>query len=235
MPLALLTGATSKTGRAIATALGAYDLLLHAHRSDAEKMAMELGREDRKIWTVYADFSEEAGAEKVVEAVRNLGTPLDALIHNASVFEAQRFGEISRADYRRIMAINVETPFFLSQALLPQLRKSPRPTIVNLVDLEGALSGYPTYSISKAALTMMTRQLAVELGPQIRVNGVAPGIIGEMEGFSEETRKIVRGRIPAGRFGTPEELAEVVRFLVEGPSFVNGQVWAVDGGRSARR
>jgi pteridine reductase len=106
---------------------------------------------------------------------------------------------------------------------------------VHLVDLKGALSGYSSYSISKAALTMLTQQMAVELGPQIRVNAVAPGIIGEVRGFSEEQTQVLQQKIPAGRFGTPEELAEVVRFLVEGPAFVSGQVWAVDGGRSARR
>ena len=134
-----------------------------------------------------------------------------------------------------MQAINLEAPFFLTQALLPSLKKSDRACVVNITDIGGErpVTEYAHYSVSKAGLLMLTRALAVELAPAVRVNAVSPGTVAFPENFTEDERRHHLRRVPMAREGKVEDAAQAVAFLAKAP-YVTGQVLAIDGGRSAR-
>lgn len=240
MPVALVTGAGVRLGRATALELAraGFDLVLHAHGS-VDRLAglgAELAALGRASTTVQADLSDPAGIDAIAAHVRQHHAALDVLVNNAGVFDAVPFAEITRAQYRRTLAINLDAPFFLTQALLPLLQAAPAPCVVNLCDIGGerAVARYAHYGVSKAGLVMLTRQLAVELAPRVRVNGVSPGTVSFPESFTPAEREAHLRRVPAGHEGSPEDVARAVRFLVEGPAYITGQILAVDGGKSAR-
>jgi pteridine reductase len=135
-----------------------------------------------------------------------------------------------------MLAVNLDAPFFLTQALLPSLRAAAQPLVVHLTDVGGerAESHFAHYSVSKAALIMLTRALAVELAPHIRVNAVSPGVVAFPESFDAAAREAVLQRVPMGREGSVEDIGRVVVFLAREAPYITGQVVAVDGGRSAR-
>jgi pteridine reductase len=238
--LALITGAGVRLGRATALALAeaGYDLVLHAHRSVAglSEVRAAVGALGRAVHTVQADLSTPEGVENVAATVRSVATSLDVIVHNAGIFERVAYEAITREQYRAMQAINLEAPFFLTQALLPLLRAAPAPSIIHLTDIGGerAVSRYAHYGVSKAGLLMLTRQLAVELAPHIRVNGISPGTVAFPEDYTEEQRASLLRRVPAGREGTPEDVARAVIFLVRDAPYVTGHVIALDGGRSAQ-
>jgi pteridine reductase len=159
---------------------------------------------------------------------------LDVLVHNAGLFEKLAFEAIDADRYRRMQAVNVEAPFFLTQALLPALRAASG-VVIHLTDIGGErpIPGYAHYSVSKAALIMLTRALAAELAPSVRVNAVSPGTVIFPEDFDEATRAAFLARIPLGREGDGADVAKAVLFLVRDAPYVTGQVLAVDGGRSS--
>lgn len=238
VPTALVTGAGIRLGRAIAEALAqaGYDLHLHANRSreavdEVARACRALGRQA----TVHtADLSDPAARAAVAGEVSAGAPALDVLVHNAGLFEKLAFEDIGLEAYRRMQAVNVEAPFFLSQALLPNLRRASG-SIVHLTDIGGErpIAGYAHYSLSKAALIMLTRALAAELAPTVRVNAVSPGTVIFPEDFDEDTRKAFLARIPLGREGQGEDVAKAVLFLVRDAPYVTGQVLSVDGGRSS--
>ncbi|MBM4378089.1 MAG: SDR family oxidoreductase [Deltaproteobacteria bacterium] len=239
MSVAFVTGSAIRIGRATARALAeaGFDLALHAHGS-ADKLAplkAELEQRGRTVHCFTGDLATEDGVSALARAVANRFPALDALVHNAGIFERVAFGDITRAQYRRTMAINLDAPFFLTQGLLPQLRAAPSPCVVHVTDIGGerALSHYAHYGVSKAGLLMLTRQLAVELAPHVRVNAVSPGTVAFPEDFTPEQRASVLRRVPLAREGTVEDIARAVVFLVTAAPYVTGQVLAVDGGRSA--
>jgi pteridine reductase len=135
-----------------------------------------------------------------------------------------------------MQAINLEAPFFLTQALLTLLRAAPNPSVIHLTDIGGerAVSHYAHYGISKAGMIMLTKQLAVELAPHIRVNGISPGTVSFPESFTPEQRASHLQRVPIGHEGTPEDIAKTVLFLVRDAPYITGHILTVDGGRSAR-
>jgi pteridine reductase len=159
---------------------------------------------------------------------------LDVLVNNASSFFPVALGAIEASHWEELIGSNLRAPLFLSQEAAPHLAKL-QGAIVNIVDIhaERPLKGYPVYSIAKAGLAALTRSLAVELAPAVRVNGVAPGAIAWPEDgqFPEEERQRILGSTPLARTGTPEDIAGAVQFLACAP-FVTGQILAVDGGRS---
>ncbi len=238
MPLALITGAGRRLGRVLALALGreGYDLALHAHRAREAlaPLAAELRASGRQVWIYPADLEQAEAVERLAEAVRVDHAALDLLVHNAGLFEAAPFEAITRSAYRRMQAVNAEAPFFLTQRLLPLLRAAPAPQVVHLADIAGErpLPGYAHYSVSKAAVVMLTRALAVELAPKVRVNAVAPGSVAFPEDFDAATRARFLSRIPLGREGSFEDVAAAVVYLASHAPYVTGQVLAVDGGRS---
>lgn len=239
MATAFITGAGIRIGRAVARALGGagYDVALHAHRSVGalESLAEELRGLGRQVTLYSADLCDPAAVDALGARVRAEHPALDVLVHNAGLFEHVPFEAISREQYRRMLAVNLDAPFFLTQALLPSLRAGSHPLVVHVTDVGGerAVPGYAHYSVSKAGLIMLTRALAVELAPHLRVNGVSPGTVAFPEDFDAEAREAVLRRIPMGREGSVEDIARTVVFLAREAPYITGQVLAVDGGRSA--
>ena len=238
-PVALVTGAARRIGRTIARALhgAGYDLVLHyrASREQATQLAAELesARADSTL-LVAAELLDASAPTRLVEHGIGRFGRLDALVNNASSFYATPVGSVTAAQWDELLGTNLRAPFFLSQAAAPALRKAGG-CIVNLVDIHGErpLALHPVYSASKAALVMMTRALAVDLAPQIRVNAVAPGAIlwAEHENDQQRQRAIIEGTA-LKRLGTPEDIAGAVLYLLRDAPYVTGHVLAVDGGRS---
>lgn len=234
-----ISGAGVRVGRALALAFAdaGYDLLLHAHRSrgPVEEVAEAVRAHGRKASIFLADLSREEEVERLAAEIREATPSLDVLVHNAAIYEAIPFAAIDRARYRRMQAINLEAPFFLSQALLPLLEKGRDPLILHIGDIGGerAEPGFAHYSVSKAGILMLTRALAVELAPRIRVNAISPGTVIFPEGLDDATRRAILARIPMGREGTGDDVARAAVFLAKDAPYFTGQILAVDGGRSA--
>jgi pteridine reductase len=240
MGTAFITGAGIRIGGAVARALGraGYDLALHAHRSlgPLKSLADELRALGRRVTLHTADLSNPEAVDALGAEVREAWPALDVVVHNAGLFERVDFASITRAQYRVMQAVNLDAPFFLTQALLPSLRAGKDPLVVHITDIGGErpLSHYAHYSVSKAGLVMLTRALAVELAPHVRVNAVSPGTVAFPEDYDAEARAAVLRRIPMGREGSVEDIARTVLFLAREAPYLTGQVIAVDGGRSAQ-
>lgn len=237
---ALVTGGGVRVGRAIAVELarGGADVVVHFHASaaGAGETVREITALGRRAVAVAGELaSTEAVARVFAEADRLLAPP-DILVNNAGIFERRPFEEISEAQLRGMLEVNLIAPFLCAQQAATRMRQAGRGDIVNILDVGGtslAWKGYAHYCAAKAGLAMLTRVLSAELAPTIRVNGVAPGAVLFPEGEDEATRKRVLARVPLGRAGSAEDVARTVRFLIGGPAYVTGQIIAVDGGRSA--
>jgi pteridine reductase len=238
-PVALVTGAANRIGAAIARVLHAagYNIVLHYRNSAtaAQTLMAELNavRPD-SVRSQRADLAELAQVETLaLDSVAQWGR-LDVLVNNASSFYPTKLHEIDEGDWQDLMNSNARAPLFLAKYLHGALRAS-RGCIVNIVDstaLDG-VAGFTPYTMAKAALANMTRSLARELAPEIRVNGVSPGAILWPEyagGVSEEEKNHTIAQTALGRMGTPEDIAHAVLFLARDASYVTGQVIAVDGG-----
>jgi pteridine reductase len=156
------------------------------------------------------------------------------LVNNASSFYPTPLGEISNDDWEDLLGANLKAPLFLSQAALPALRQA-RGAIINIVDIHAQrpLRDHPVYGAAKAGLAMLTRSLAKDLAPEIRVNGVSPGaILWPENDLSEAGKQAILRQVPAGRIGDPDDIAGCVLYLARDASYVTGQIIAVDGGRS---
>lgn len=240
MGTAFITGAGVRIGSAVARALGraGYDLALHAHRSMAplESLAAELRALGREVTLYSGDLSDPDAVEALGARIRQAHPALDVVVHNAGLYERVDFAAVSREQYRRMLGVNLDAPFFLTQALLPSLRAGRDPVVVHLTDIGGerAVSHYAHYSVSKAGLVMLTRALAVELAPHVRVNAISPGVVAFPEHFDAAAREAVLQQVPLGREGSVEDVARLVVFLAREAPYLTGQVIAVDGGRSAR-
>lgn len=235
-PVALVTGAGRRVGARIARELHAagMSVAVHCHRSreDAERLreAFE-GARPGSATVVAADLLESGAAEAVVAAAEERWGRLDVLVNNASSFYPTPVGEVTQADWRDLVGSNLAAPFFLAQAAAPLLRAA-RGCIVNIADVYGhrPLAGHPVYSAAKAGLVMLTRALALELGPEVRVNSVSPGAVLWPENEDPERRRIIDA-ITLKRSGDPGDIARAALFLVRDAPYVTGQDLAVDGGR----
>jgi pteridine reductase len=237
-PVALVTGSARRIGAAIARRLHAagYDLALHYRDSDAEARALaaelEAARADSTL-LLQADLSEfDRLPEIVAKAIGRFGR-LDALVNNASAFYPTAFGNTTPQQWDALFAINARAPFFLAQAAAPHLANASG-AIVNIADIyaERPLRGHAVYAMGKAALLHMTRVLALELAPKVRVNAVSPGAILWPEGGKDaDAQAALLARTPLGRIGTPEEIAEAVLWLLRDAHYCTGQTLHVDGGR----
>ena len=238
-PVALVTGAARRVGATIARTLhtAGYDLALHYRHSadDADALIAELERaRPGSTLGVQADLADLAQLPALVEQVTARFGRLDALVNNASAFHPTPIGSATPAQWNELFASNAQAPFFLVQAAWPALRES-RGAIVNLVDVyaERALPQHPIYVMAKAALAAMTRTLAQDLAPQVRINGVAPGaVMWPAEGKDYADREALLARTPLQRAGTPEDVASAVLWLLRDAPFVTGQIIRVDGGRT---
>ena len=237
-PVALVTGAGRRVGARIARELHAagMSVAVHCHRSreEAERLreAFEATRPGSAT-VVAGDLLDSAAAASatVVRAAAEPWGRLDVLVNNASTFYPTPVGEVTEADWRDLVGSNLAAPFFLAQAAAPLLRAA-RGCIVNIADVYGhrPLAGHAVYSAAKAGLVMLTRALALELGPEVRVNSISPGAVLWPENDDPERRRII-DRIALGRSGDPDDIARAALFLVRDAPYVTGQDLAVDGGR----
>lgn len=237
-PVALVTGAARRVGAVLARALHAagYDVALHYRRSTdaARALADELQQQrDDSCLLLQADLADLSSLPRLVAQTTDRFGRLDALVNNASAFYPTPIGEATPAQWQDLFASNAQAPFFLCQAAIPTLRQT-HGSIVNLVDIyaERALAGHPIYVMAKAALMAMTRTLALDLGPDIRVNGVAPGAVLWPEDSSPGGRQKMLERTPLKRAGVPDDVASAVLWLLRDAPYVTGQIIRVDGGRT---
>jgi pteridine reductase len=238
-PVALITGGAKRVGAVIARTLHAagYDLVLHCRHSmvEAEALAAELSEQRASsVLVLQAELADTRRLQQLVDATLARYGRLDALINNASAFYDTPIDTASIEQWNDLFASNAQAPFFLTQAALPALRVA-HGAIVNLVDIyaERSIANYPIYVMAKGALAAMTRTLALDLAPDVRVNGVAPGaVMWPSDGKSYDDQQAMMARTPLGRAGTPEDVAATVLWLLRDAPFVTGQIIRVDGGRS---
>ena len=239
-PVALITGAAKRVGAVIARRLHAagFDLALH-HRSSGAEMTvlvadLEAARPGSTL-VLQAELGDAGALPGLVASCEARFGRLDALVNNASAFYPTPIGEATPDDWDQLFAANARAPFFLAQAAAPLLRQA-NGAIVNLADIYGErpLAAHTIYCMAKAALIMLTRSLARELGPQVRVNAVAPGAVMWPEEGKAETEKSAMLSVTAlKRAGRPEDVAEAVRWLLQDARYTTGEVVRVDGGRAA--
>ena len=236
---ALITGSGKRIGAVIASRLhqAGANIAVHYFRSSepAESLAVELNsiRPDSAI-AVGGDLRDSSQLEPMMADIVARTAGLDILINNASSFYPTELGTISEEEWDDLVNSNLKAPLFLAQAALPHLKKA-RGTIVNLIDIHARrpLRHHHIYGAAKAGLAMLTRSLARDLAPEIRVNGVAPGaILWPEDGMTDKTKDSIVGRIPLGRPGEPGDIADTILFLVRDAPYITGQIIAVDGGRS---
>ena len=186
---------------------------------------------------VQADLSRQSEVEHLAETAIAAWGGVDVLVNNASLFCAVPFGQVTESDWEQAISSNLKAPFFLSQAVWATL-KSRRGCIVNIADIhaETGLPGYPAYSIAKAGLVAMTRCLAREMAPEVRVNAVAPGaILWPEQGVAADEQLEILNKVALQRCGEVDDIARAVRFLVEDAAYMTGQILTVDGGRTLCR
>jgi len=241
-PVALITGAAKRVGAACARHLHGlgWSVIIHYSHSqqEAEALVARLnGQRSNSATAIAADLSVLSEVTSLAQQASSCFGRIDALINNASSFYPTPIGQTTEAHWQDLFASNAQAPFFLTQALTPVLRQSPQASVVNLIDIHARypLANHTVYCMAKAALEAMTRSLAKELAPEVRVNGVAPGVIAWPEGagsMSAEQQADILASVPLGREGGVDAIAETVAFLVQGSRYVSGQIIAVDGGRS---
>lgn len=236
---ALITGSGKRIGATIASRLheAGANVAVHYFRSsqDADALAASFNaRRPNSALAVGADLRHaEPLAQLVADVVARAGR-LDILINNASSFYPTELGTVTEANWDDLVNSNLKAPLFLAQAALPQLRAN-RGTIINMIDIHARrpLRHHHVYGAAKAGLAMLTRSLARDLAPEIRVNGVAPGaILWPDDGMSDRVKQSIVGKIPLARAGEPDDIAATILFLVRDAPYITGQIIAVDGGRS---
>jgi pteridine reductase len=237
---ALVTGGARRVGAEIVRALqgAGANVLIHYHHSAAEANSLVRELEARRAGSAMSytlDLLDTAQIDQLPrQATRKFGG-LDILINNASTFYPTAVGEITEAHWNDLIGSNLKAPLFLSQAAAPALRLA-HGLIVNILDIHGMrpLRRYLTYSVAKAGLAMLTRGLARELGPQVRVNGVAPGPVmwPEDSDADQAFQQRIIDRTVLKRAGSSEDVARAVLFFATQAPYVTGQILAIDGGRS---
>lgn len=240
--VALITGAAHRVGARIASCLHAAGMDLAIHYRNSEGAAQKLRREfestrQNSVLLLPADLLQTAQLPAMIDKIAQWRGRLDLLVNNASSFYPTPLEQASEEQWLDLMGSNLKAPFFLAQAAAPLLRRHAG-SIVNLVDIhaERPLKDHPIYSMAKAGNAMMVKSLARELGPEVRVNGVAPGaILWPEEGLTEEAKQTILSRTALKRPGEPDEIAHTVLFLASGPGYITGQIIAVDGGRSVQQ
>jgi len=235
----LITGGAKRVGAEIARELhgAGANLVIHYRKSSTAAEALATGfngAREKSAAIVQADLLDFGKLPALVDfAVSSFGG-LDVLVNNASTFYPTPIGEITPAAFDDLIGTNLKAPLFLAQAAAPALRKS-QGLIINIVDIHALrpLRHYTVYSAAKAGLHMLTRSLAKELGPEVRVNGIAPGPVLWPEGKADgPMREKIVQRTILKRMGSPADIARTALFFAAHAPFITGQVLAVDGGRS---
>jgi len=241
MKHAIVTGGARRIGRAIVLALHKSGYSIGLHYNQSSKQADQLQASLNKIRpdsckVFQANLRDEHSIAKMGSAILTQYGQVDLLVNNASGFSPTPIEECQPEQFDQMLGSNLRGPYFLIQALLPGLREAGG-NIVNIVDthIDRPLPDFNAYGAAKAGLASLTRSLAVELGPAIRVNGIAPGAILWPEddiAYDEDTRRRTIKRTPLKRLGDPNDIARTVIFLADHAPFITGQVICVDGGRS---
>lgn len=235
----LVTGAARRIGAAIVTCLhdnGARVAIHYRGSADeAHQLAARLNRiRDNSATAVQANLLNIEELPQLVNTVVSWGGRLDGLVNNASSFYPTPLGSVTEQHWDELLGSNLKAPLFLSQAALTPLRDS-HGSIVNIVDIHAQrpLRNHAVYGPAKAGLAMLTRSLAKDLAPEVRVNGVSPGaILWPENGMTENVKQTILDQIPLQRAGTPDDIADCVLYLLRDASYVTGQIISVDGGRS---
>lgn len=239
--VALITGAAQRIGAEIARQLhtSGYDLALHYNNSasHAETLSTELNRlRAHSCHCFQADLARPGSPAELAEQVLEHFGKVSVLINNASSFYPTKAGQATEKNWDELMGSNLKGAFFLTEALIETLT-SENGSVVNIIDIHGErpLKNYTIYGMAKAGLAMMTKSMARELAPAVRVNGVSPGAIlwpdqdeGELD---NEIKQSILARIPMKRPGEPADIAKTVVFLCRDAPYITGQIIAVDGGR----
>lgn len=236
--VALVTGAARRIGAMVARTLHAEGATVVIHYKDSDDAAKALQAElsAQRLGScrlLQADLLATAQFPQLISALVEQTGRLDILINNASSFYPTPLGSIQEQQWEDLIGTNLKAPLFLSQAALPYLRQS-QGVIINMADVHGLrpLPEFSVYCTAKAGLIMLTQVLARELGPSIRVNGIAPGaILWPERPLNEEQRTELLAKTALERMGSPEDIARTVLFLVRDAPYITGQVLAVDGGR----
>ncbi len=236
----LITGGAKRLGATTVRALHAAgaSIVVHYHQSReaAERLVAELNAQRAgSAHAVSANLLDTDALPALVAAAIERYGRLDVLVNNASSFYPTPVGEITAAQFDDLIGTNLRAPLFLTQAAAPALRAT-QGLVINMADIHGQrpLKDYPVYSAAKAALVMLTRSLARELGPEVRVNAIAPGpVLWPEQPLDDALKAEIVGKTALKRSGSPEDIARTALFLATSAPFITGQVIAVDGGRSA--
>ncbi len=237
----LVTGGAKRVGAAIVRRLHAAgaNVAIHCRDSlrDAAALSADLNEQrEGSAGTVQADLLELGALPRLIEETVGQFGRLDALVNNASSFFPTPLADLKEKDWNDLLGTNLKAPLFLAQAAAAELRRR-HGCVVNIVDIhaELPLQGHLLYNVAKSGLAGLTRSLAQELAPQVRVNGVAPGAIMWPESaawLDEERRRKIIAHTLLKREGEPDDIARTVKFLIADAPYITGQVIAVDGGRS---
>ena len=239
VPVALITGGAKRIGKEITKLLhnNGYNVMVHyrSSKNAAESLVTELNnKRANSAATTQCDLLDLSCIPNIIDQTIDQFGQLNALINNASTFYTTPIELVEDEFWNDLMGSNLKAPVFLIKAATKHLRET-NGNIINIVDIYAnrPLSNHPVYCAAKAGLEMLTKSLACDLAPEIRVNGVAPGaILWPENGNSEITMQEILTRIPLNRMGEPSDIAKTVFFLLEQGSYITGQVITVDGGRS---
>jgi pteridine reductase len=236
---ALITGAARRVGASIARILHENGAGVAIHYRASAQPALDLATElnatrPGSAFAVQADLLDNSQLTGMVAEVVARTGRLDVLVNNASSFYATPLASVTGAQWEDLIGTNLRAPLFLSQAALPHLEAS-QGVIINLIDIHAIrpLRDHPVYGAAKAGLAMLTRAMARDLAPTVRVNGVAPGaVLWPDDGIADSTRASIIRQIPMKRAGSPQDISRCVLYLVRDADYVTGQILVVDGGRS---
>ncbi len=237
--VALITGAAHRIGAALARGLHlqGMNLIIHYHTSRSAALALQHelnGKREGTVVLIQADLSETSKISAIIKQACEAWGRLDVLINNASTFFPTETGTVDEHCWNNLIGTNLKAPFFLCQAAAPHLAKW-QGSIINIADIHALrpLKGYPVYSIAKAGLVMLTKAMACELGPNVRVNAVAPGaILWPEQELDEVAKQRIISRTFLKRQGAPDDVVRAVLYLIRDADYVSGEILTVDGGRS---
>lgn len=235
----LITGAAHRIGATTTRHLHAAgaNIVLHHNASRKQAQALQAELHEHRpdsVMLVQADLLQINKLTSLVREAHEAWNRLDVLVNNASTFYPTPIGSVDEEQWNDLMGTNLKAPFFLAQAAAPYLKQS-KGSIINIVDIHAdrPLKKHTVYSMAKAGLGMLTKSLACELGPEVRVNGVAPGaILWPENDMDDVTKQRIVSRTFLKRQGAPEDIASTVLFLIRDANYMSGQILTVDGGRS---
>ncbi|HSB95163.1 MAG TPA: pteridine reductase [Spongiibacteraceae bacterium] len=237
--VALITGAAQRIGAQLARALHArsYNVVIHYNSSAAaaEEIARDLNAlRENSACALSADMQNVSAVQQLAADAQAAWGRVDVLINNASSYYSTPWDSATEHDWDRLVGSNLKGPFFLTQALLPELAARSG-CVVNMIDIfaERPIREFPLYCMAKAGVAMLTKSLAVDYGKSVRVNGIAPGaILWPEPPLSAEEQARMLAKIPTGQIGHPDDIVRTALFLIEDAPYINGQIIAVDGGLS---